>query len=245
MKKHVTLEIATGDPAGIQAAIYGGADRVELCAGLSEGGITPSIASIRYSSKLIPTYILVRPRSGDFVYSEDEIALMEDDIRESATAGAQGIVVGALTPEGEVDKEACRRLLAAAEGLDTTFHRAFDRAADPFRALEDIIDLGFKRILTSGQASSAYEGRELIAKLKKQAGERIIIMAGAGVNPDNAAETLAESGADEIHASARGAIPSAMKERKSPVLGRAESANGSRQGTVEAKVKAIRKAINA
>ena len=225
------LEICTGDPEGVLAAIEGGADRVELCSGLAEGGLTPSAAMIRFSSKRIPTNVLIRPRAGDFIYSEEELNVMESDIRMAVDSGAAGIVVGALTLDGNVDMDACRRLIKNASSLDNTFHRAFDMTSDPFRALEDIISLGFKRILTSGQANSALEGAQLIAELKKRAAGRIIIMAGAGVTPDNAAELLSASNADEIHASARSRILSSSSPAGSATMGSADAADGSRMGT--------------
>ncbi len=197
------LEICTGDPEGVKAAIVGGADRIELCSGLSEGGLTPSIGMIRYASSHIPTNVLIRPRAGDFVYSQDETDLIIQDIEAAINAGAQGIVVGALTESGKPDINLCKRIIEAAGDADTTFHRAFDMTTDPFEALQTIISLGFKRILTSGQAPNALEGAQLIRRIHENADGRIKIMAGAGVTPDNVIEILKMSQADEIHASAR------------------------------------------
>lgn len=238
------LEICTGDPQGVMAAVEGGADRVELCSGLAEGGLTPSAAMIQFAASQLPTNVLIRPRAGDFIYSEDELRVMEADIRMAVASGASGIVIGVLTPEGDVDKEACRRLLKDAKGLDNTFHRAFDLATNPFRALEDIISLGFKRVLTSGQAATASEGAELIAKLKEQAAGRILIMAGAGVNPDNAANLLSASGADEIHASARSKKESSMKTDGAATMGSADASDGSRLATDAATVARIKETIS-
>ena len=237
------LEICTGDPAGIDAAVKGGADRVELCAGLSEGGLTPSEGIMRHAAGRIPTNVLIRPRAGDFIYTPVELDVMEHDIMYAVKAGAKGIVTGALTADGRVDMEACRRLIARAPDLDNTFHRAFDLTADPFEALEEIIRLGFRRILTSGQASSALEGADLISRLHRQAAGRIIIMAGAGVTPANAAEILRLSHADEIHASARSRIKSAMRTSGNASMGSADAADGSRLATDTATVAAIRNAI--
>ncbi|MDE5808148.1 MAG: hypothetical protein K2H76_08525, partial [Muribaculaceae bacterium] len=230
-RKGSKLEICTGDPEGVIAAIEGGADRIELCSGLAEGGLTPSAAMMQFSSKLIPTNVLIRPRAGDFVYSDAELEVMEKDIRMAVSAGANGIAVGALTSEGEIDIPSCRRLLNNAAGLDNTFHRAFDLCANPFRALEDIIALGFKRILTSGQASTAMEGAELISKLKKQAAGRITIMAGAGINPANVSEVLSKSDADEIHASARSRVSSPMLTERKAAMGSDDASDGSRMAT--------------
>ncbi len=231
MQMPVKLEICTGDPEGVVAAVRGGADRVELCSGLAEGGLTPSAAMIRFAAQRIPVNVLIRPRAGDFIYSPDELEVMANDIRIVAECGASGIVVGTLTPDGEVDMKACRYLLEAAGQMDTTFHRAFDLVADPMRALEDIISLGFKRILTSGQASSALEGAGLIAALKKQAAGRILIMAGAGVMPENVGTLLSRSGADEVHASARSIRTSSMRPCGHATMGTADAADGSRLAT--------------
>lgn len=242
--RHVGLEICTGDPEGIRAAVSGGADRIELCSGLAEGGLTPSIAAVRFAVPLVTTNVLIRPRAGDFVYSGDELAVMEADIRECVAAGAAGIVTGVLTAGGRVDKAACRRLLEAASGLENTFHRAFDLVADPFEALEDIISLGFSRILTSGCAATAELGAGMIAGLRRRAAGRILIMAGAGITPENAAGVLAASGADELHASARRRVAGAMKCSGSASMGAADATDGSRLATDAATVEAIRKAID-
>lgn len=238
------LEICTGDPAGVMAALRGGADRVELCSGLAEGGLTPSLAMIRFASRILPVNVLIRPRAGDFVYSPEEIEVMEEDIKAAMKEGAYGIVIGALTPEGEIDMETCRRLLAAAPESDSTFHRAFDLARDPFKALEEIIDLGFKRILTSGQAPSALEGSELISSLHRQAAGRIKIMAGAGVNPRNAGRIMSLSHADEIHASARSMKKGAMRiPAGKATMGTADAPDGSRMATDSELVRQIRNSI--
>ncbi len=238
------LEICTGDPEGVKAAIKGGADRVELCSGLAEGGLSPSIAMIRYSSERIPTNVLIRPRSGDFIYTPDEIDVMKSDIDEAVKAGANGIVVGVLTPEGNVDVAACRKLLEGAAHLENTFHRAFDLVKDPFGALEEIISLGFSRILTSGQQNSALEGAELIAELKRRANGRIKILAGAGVSPENVTLLARLSQADEFHASARKPLNSSMAYSGSASMGSADASDGSRLATDSATVEAIRKALD-
>ncbi len=202
------VEICTGDPAGVEAALSGGAARVELCSGLAEGGLTPSAGAVRYASQRIHTNVLIRPRPGDFFYSREEINVMADDILQARAMGAQGIVIGALLPDRSVDVDTCRRLIDLAPGADLTFHRAFDLTSDPFDALEKIIALGFRRILTSGLAPTALDGVEMIAELHRRAAGRILIMAGAGVNPENASRILSLSNADELHASARSRISS-------------------------------------
>ena len=240
----ILLEICTGDPEGIAEAVRGGADRVELCSALAEGGLTPSAAVIRFATSRISTNVLIRPRPGDFVYSDDELAVMEADIDEAVGAGASGIVVGVLTPEGNVDIQACRRLIGRASGLDNTFHRAFDVTADPFKALEDIISLGFSRLLTSGQQPSALEGASLIAELHRRAAGRIKIIAGAGVSPSNAADILHSSKADELHASARALRHSAMTCSANISMGTADTPGDTRRATDSATVAAIRNAID-
>lgn len=228
-----TLEICTGDPAGIDAAVTGGADRIELCSGLAEGGLTPSIGAIRYAvSRPVTVNVLIRPRSGDFVYSPREIELMVADIKEVVRCGADGIVVGALTPDGDVDMDACRRFIDAAQGRNATFHRAFDVCRNPFQALEDVISLGFDRILTSGQSSGALHGADMIRRLHDKAAGRIRIMAGAGVKPENAAEILTLSRCDDLHASARSLIPSGMAQNPGEAsMGSADASDGSRMAT--------------
>lgn len=228
-----TLEICTGDPIGIEAAIAGGADRIELCSGLAEGGLTPSIGAIRYAvSRPVTVNVLIRPRPGDFVYSPVEIDIMVADIEEAVHCGADGIVVGALTPYGDVDMDACRRFIEASQGRNATFHRAFDVCRNPFQALEDVISLGFDRILTSGQASDALHGADMIRRLHDKAAGRIRIMAGAGVKPENAAEILTLSRGDDLHASARSLIPSGMAQNSGEAsMGSADAADGSRMAT--------------
>lgn len=205
------FEVCTGSIESILAAYKGGANRVELCSALSEDGLTPSVGMIRYAKSLegLKVHVLIRPRCGDFVYTEDEIKCMEDDIRICRDLGVDGVVIGALTRDSEIDIDTCKRLVEAAssdEGsskMNITFHRAFDVCRNPEDALEQIISLGCNRLLTSGQAASAEKGIPMLHKLVKQADGRIIIMPGAGVNEQNAAHILDETGAMEIHGSAR------------------------------------------
>ena len=176
--------------------------------------------------------VLIRPRPGDFVYSPVEIDMMVADIKEAVRCGADGIVVGALTPDGDIDMETCRRFIDAARGRNATFHRAFDVCHNPFKALEDVISLGFDRILTSGQSVDALHGSDMIHRLHDKAAGRIRIMAGAGVKPENAAEILAFSHCDDLHASARSLMPSAMTARAGEAsMGTADAADGSRMAT--------------
>lgn len=213
------LEICAGSVESVIAARNGGAARVELCAALEIGGITPSMGLIAQARKVegIALNVIIRPRGGDFLYNEQEIACMEQDIHTCKALGADGIVIGALTADGDIDTALCRRLIAAADGMSVTFHRAFDVCREPQKALEDIIALGCDRLLTSGQAATAEKGIALIKELMEQADGRIIIMPGCGVNSDNAAHILKETGASEIHASARLSRPSLMHFRHSGV----------------------------
>lgn len=201
------LEVCAADIESAIAASEGGAGRVELCSGLSADGLTPSAALIAAARSLpgLKLHVLIRPREGDFVYSPSEEAVMMADIGLAADLGADGVVIGALTRQGEIDIPLCMRLAgkAASRGLQVTFHRAFDRCIDPYSALEQIIGMGCSRLLTSGQAASAADGVALLAELHKRAAGRIIIMPGAGVNPSNAAKILAETGCTEIHSSCR------------------------------------------
>jgi len=219
------LEICCCDIASVLAAKEGGASRIELCSGLSEGGLTPSFGLIlsAIESGIENINVLIRPRPGDFLYSDTELSLMENDIRNSITAGVNGIVIGVLTPEGDIDKDAMRRLIDVArntarekglEKLNITFHRAFDVSRDPVASLEDIIELGCDCLLTSGAAPSAIRGIPQISKLVDKANGRISIMAGSGINPSNAAEIIAATGVNAIHATARKPIPSKMKFRR-------------------------------
>lgn len=219
------LEICCGDIASVLAAKEGGARRIELCSGLSEGGLTPSIGLIRSAvdSGLEQINVLIRPRPGDFFYSDTEIALMENDIREAIYAGATGIVIGVLTPDGDIDMNTNARLISVAReaagkvgliNLNITFHRAFDVSRDPVTSLQDIIKLGCNCLLTSGAAQSAVKGLPLISKLVNQADGQLVIMAGSGINPSNAAEIIAATGVKAIHATARKPIPSKMRFRR-------------------------------
>ncbi len=189
-----------------------GAHRVELCDGPGEGGTTPSYGFIKAARKVlhIDLYPIIRPRGGDFLYSEDEFEIMKTDIMACRQLGCNGVVTGMLRADGSVDKERCSQLVEIAFPMEVTFHRAFDRTNDPFAALEDIIAIGCERILTSGQKPNAMEGAGLIASLVEKADERIVIMPGSGVRSDNISELSAITKAHEFHTSARININSRM-----------------------------------
>ena len=213
------LEICAGSVESAVAARDGGAARIELCAALEIGGVTPSAGVIAEARKIqgIILNVIIRPRGGDFLYNEYEAACMEQDIRTCKTLGVDGVVIGALTAEGDIDTELCSRLISAANGMSVTFHRAFDMCHDPRKALEELISLGCHRVLTSGLSATAEAGIPLLRELVQQAAGRIIIMPGCGVNSGNAARILQTTGATEIHASARKNVGSGMKFRHSGV----------------------------
>lgn len=215
------LEIAAASIGSAVAAQEGGADRIELCANLREGGTTPSFGTlVEARARLrIPIHVLIRPRGGDFLYDEAETAVMLRDIAACAQAGADGVVIGALDADGDVDAALCRRLMDAAGPLDVTFHRAFDAARDRESALEAIIAIGCKRVLTSGGAPSAPQGADALAQLVRRAAGRIAIMAGGGVNADNVRELVARSGVSECHGSAGGERRSGMRLRRTDLPG--------------------------
>ena len=181
------FEICANSVESCLAAQAGGAHRVELCAGIPEGGTTPSLGEILTARRMlqIKLHVIIRPRGGDFLYSPLELEIMEEDIKLARKAGVDGIVIGCLTPEGEIDLPAMKRLRTAAGDCSVTFHRAFDRCKDPFKALDEIAELDIHRILTSGQQPTAPEGSGLIRKLVDYSNGRISLMAGCGVNENN------------------------------------------------------------
>lgn len=199
------LEVCCGNLDSVRAAVRGGAPRIELCSALELDGLTPAWQDLEAARALFPDltiHVLIRPRAGDFCYSPEQVQQMVRQIETALEYGADGIVVGCLTPDGDVDKTAMQKLMKAAAGRPVTFHRAFDVCRRPFDALEDIISLGCRRILTSGQAPVAAEGTDLIRELRSRAQGRIGLLPGCGVNPGNARRILELTGCREIHASA-------------------------------------------
>jgi copper homeostasis protein len=199
----IIFEVCANSFQSAIAAMLGGADRIELCAQLEEGGITPSAATIKLVNEYFtkPAFVLIRPRGGDFVYDDTEFWVMKEDIAIAKLFGSKGVVIGILKPNGDIDIERTAELVSLARPMQVTFHRAFDRAREPLKALEDVIKTGADRILTSGQANSALEGKELLKTLVQKANGRIIIMAGAGINPRNVSEIIEYTGITEVHAS--------------------------------------------
>ncbi|NJB85551.1 copper homeostasis protein [Lewinella marina] len=202
----------------VYAAHAGGADRVELCSALVEGGLTPSHAAIAASLEVgIDVMVMIRPRGGDFDYSARELDLMEKDIAVCRELGVTGVVFGMLQPDGQVARTQVQRMVEAAGPLQTTFHRAFDVCRDPWEALEELIGLGVDRILTSGQRGTVPEGISLIRGLIERAGDRISIMPGCGITADNVAQVIALTGAEEFHATAFDRVGSHMAHRNEEV----------------------------
>ena len=199
------IEICCGSIQSSANAKAGGAVRIELCQGLIEGGTTPSPATIDYAVRELglQVFVLVRPRGGDFCYNDLEIKTMEKDVEYCKKAGVAGIVVGFLHPDGTIDTELTKRFVKLAAPLPVTFHRAFDRCTEPLKALEQIIDCGCARILTSGCQPTAMEGAELLKQLVQQADGRIKILVGSGVTPENAVALREKTGAPEIHGSCK------------------------------------------
>ncbi len=208
----IKIEICASSIASALAAQEGGAYRVELCDNLKEGGTTPSYGMLLLARKnlSIQLFPIIRPRGGDFLYTDLEFELMKTDVEQCRNLGCDGVVFGVLTKDGDVDIERCLELKKAAGNIGTTFHRAFDRCKDPFQALEEIIEMSFERILTSGMENSAIKGASLIAKLVEQAAGRIAIMPGAGIRPDNLKELIQLTGATEFHTSAKSVFKSEM-----------------------------------
>jgi copper homeostasis protein len=220
MRPPILIEVCANSVESALAAQEGGAARVELCSALIEGGLTPSPAAIELAQEKlrIKLHVLIRPRGGDFCYDDTEFALMKRDIAFCQRAKADGIVIGILKPDGSVDMARMRELIEAARPMAVTFHRAFDMAADAFRSLDDVLALGVERLLTSGQRGNAIEGKDLIAELVCRAGNRLIVMPGAGINEDNISELMTATGAREFHLSGQKKVASRMDYRNSHVF---------------------------
>jgi copper homeostasis protein len=211
----IQLEICVDSASGALAAERGGAQRVELCDNLLEGGTTPSAGAIKVARRLIRIglQVIIRPRGGDFLYSDEELDVMREDIATAKELGADGIVAGCLDAKGQIDTERTRQLITLARPLNFTFHRAFDMCQDPRQALEDLIALGVNRVLTSGQEATCLEGLELLAELQRQAAGRIIVMPGGGITPRNVRKIVDATGVSEVHLSARRSVDSGMQHR--------------------------------
>ena len=207
------IEIATSDYRTTQSAVDGGADRIELCANLAEGGTTPSYGLIKRCREAFDVllYPIIRPRGGDFLYKKDEYEIMLQDVRLCKQLECDGIVAGMLNMDGTIDMTRMSELVELAYPMGVTFHRAFDRCKAPFTALEELIEIGCERILTSGQQPAAPDGVELIAQLNKTSDSRIIIMPGSGVRKENIKMLADKTGCAEFHSSLRSKTKSAMQ----------------------------------
>jgi copper homeostasis protein len=215
----MVLEICVDSVESAIAAQSGGAQRLELCSDLLEGGITPShglMAQVRRRIG-IDLFVMIRPRGGDFCYSDEELELMAEDIRHARTLGADGVVLGVLDEQAHVDVARTHALVELAAPLPVTFHRAIDMTPDPRAAVESVICAGARRILTSGGAAKATEGTETIARIVDAAGERIGVIVGGGLNARTAVPIAQATGASEFHASLRNAVPSPVQYQRDAV----------------------------
>ncbi|MBI1966871.1 MAG: copper homeostasis protein CutC [Gemmatimonadetes bacterium] len=214
-KTSVLIEACVDSVESAIAAERGGAGRIELCDNLVEGGTTPSAGTIAECRKRlrIPIYVMIRPRGGDFLYSAAEVAVMRRDIVQAEALGADGVVLGLLQRDGTVDVARTRALIALARPLDVTFHRAIDVCRDPEEALVALIALGVDRVLTSGQAPTAWKGAAVIARLVRRAAGRIAILPGGGIDERNARRLVERTGAREVHVRGTAPVKSRMKHR--------------------------------
>jgi len=241
------LEACVNSAISAIEAQKGGANRVELCENLHDGGTTPSAGSIRFARKNlhIGLFVMIRPREGDFCYSEDEFEIMQHDVRVAKELGADGVVFGILLPDGSIDLDRMRMLVRLVRPMGVTCHRAFDMTADPYKAMEDLITLGVDRILTSGQQKTAPEGAALIKELIVRSSGRIIIMPGSGVKEHNVAGLIRSTGATEVHIHLEKQEPSRMRFRKSSIyMGRPEQSEYEYTLTDWERIDALRKTID-
>lgn len=224
----MVIEICVDNLASVQACARAGVQRIEVCAGLVEGGTTPSIGFLRATRRLYSGKIMamLRPRGGDFVYSDDEFDLMLSETEYFRREGADGIVFGMLRPDGEIDEVRTKMFMREAAGFDLTFHRAFDVSRDLSRSLETLIELGIPRVLTSGGCADVRSGLPTIAALVRQAAGRIAILPGGGVKPELIPEIVASTNVAEIHLTARATVESPMLHRRLDIRMGAESVPG-------------------
>ena len=235
--KTIEIEICCYSVESALIAERAGAHRVELCDNYLEGGTTPSHATIKHAVQLlnIPVNVIIRPRGGDFLYTDVEYEIIKNDVLVARELNANGVVVGFLNEEGSIDEQKTKEIVELAQPMEVTFHRAFDMCKDPVVALKQLINTGVKRILTSGQKNNAVEGAGLLAELVTHAGDDIIIMPGSGVNETNIVELMEKTGAIEYHSSAKSFKKSDMKYFHSNVnMGDSTSFDEFRKITVDA-----------
>lgn len=248
MEKKYKLEVCVDSMESATAAQKGGADRIELCDNLYEGGTTPSAGMIEIARKYLDLKIqvIIRPRGGDFLYSDLEFEIMKRDIEIAKELNADGVVIGILNSDATIDVLRSRELTELARPLSVTFHRAFDMTPDPFKALADVIETGADRLLTSGQLNEAPHGAKLIAELVKLAGNKIIIMPGAGINQDNIHDMINITGSSEYHLTGSVGKDSKMQYRNPMVFmgGLPEIPEYERMVTSEKIIKSVVKVLN-
>ncbi|MCW8328015.1 copper homeostasis protein CutC [Photobacterium sp. SDRW27] len=206
------IEVCIDNIESLHYAQQGGATRIELCSSLALGGLTPNFGLMQLAAKhaSIPVYAMIRPRQGDFLFSDQDVEIMLADIYAVKKAGLQGVVVGVLNAQGQVDSVILRSLIKEAGSLGVTFHRAIDQCPEPFEALESIMSAGCERVLTSGLEASALDGAEMLRRMVDYCGNKLSIMAGAGVTADNVAEIIQKSNVHEVHLSGKSTRPSNM-----------------------------------
>jgi copper homeostasis protein len=245
--KRILLEACVDSVESAVAAEAGGAGRVELCDNLIEGGTTPSAGAIASCVERlsIPVFVMIRPRGGDFLYSDVELDVMRRDVEQAKRLGAHGVVFGLLRPDGTVDEERTRALVEAARPLEVTFHRAFDVTRDAAEALEALVGLGVERVLSSGQAPSAAEGLPLLASLARQAAGRIGILPGGGVDEENVARIVGETGVAEAHVRGTSLRLSGMEYRNPDIDfgGRVAAVDDAREVTDAVRIRRILEAV--
>jgi len=247
MPNRVIVEICVDSIESAIAADRGGADRIELCSSLIEGGVTPSAGLIAtvLGKVSLGVFVMIRPRAGDFLYTPDEFKAMERDILMAKQLGADGVVFGILNKDGSVDSTRVKRLVEVARPLKVTFHRAFDVSRELSKSLDELMGAGVDRVLTSRGEQTAELGKARIAELKRQAGDRIALMAGSGINEHNASQLIAATGIREIHASLRTAVPSPMRYRNEKVSFSPEQGGESQRLVVpEDRVRKLVEAVN-
>jgi copper homeostasis protein len=221
----ILIEACLDSVPSALAAQAGGAGRIELCDNLVEGGTTPSAGTIALCKErlAIPVFVMIRPRGGEFLYSDVEYEVMRRDIAQAKSLGADGVVLGLLRPDGRVDAARTRALVAEARPLPVTFHRALDVTPDPLEALDALMEIGIERVLTSGQAPTAPEGADVIARLVRRANDRTGILPGCGIDETNVREIVERTGVREVHVRGTARVQSAMRHRNPRVSFRSPS----------------------
>ncbi|HIF9154831.1 copper homeostasis protein CutC [Photobacterium damselae] len=207
------LEVCIDNIESLHLAQQGGATRIELCSSLALGGLTPNFGFMQAAAKYaqVPVYAMIRPRQGDFLFTDQDMEIMLADVHAAKQASLSGVVLGVLTDQGQVDKDQLKALIHQAQGMGVTFHRAIDQCIDPMATLDILMSLGCERVLTSGLKANAYDGRGMLKEMVTYCGERLSIMAGAGVTAENVGQIISDTGVREIHLSGKTTRPSLMK----------------------------------